>query len=64
MNNNNNFEEDDPSWIQSMLLAKFGGLRILSAVQLAPSDFLASAAACTDLDIHQIAPMKYTKSLQ
>ena len=33
----------DPSWIQAMLPIKFGGLGIRSAVQLAPSAFLASA---------------------
>ena len=37
--------ESDSSWIQSILPVNCGGLGIRSAVQLAPSAFLASAAA-------------------
>ena len=37
--------ESDPSWIQSTLPVCHGGLGIRSAVQLAPSAFLASAAS-------------------
>ena len=50
---NISFGEDDPAWIQATLLVRCGGLGIRSAVKLAPSAFLASAAACSDL-IHQI----------
>ena len=46
---------EDPSWIQATLPIRCGGLGISSAVQLAPSAFLASAAACHDL-VHRIIP--------
>ena len=49
------FGEDDSAWVQATLLVRCGGLAIRSAVQLAPSAFLASAAACSDL-AHQIVP--------
>ena len=45
----------DPAWAQATLPVKMGGLGIRSAVQLAPSAFLASAAASSDL-VHHIIP--------
>ena len=62
---NINFKLDDPAWSQATLPVKFGGLGIRSAVQLAPSAFLASAAACSDLVFHilpsrlQSSPLPY-----
>ena len=47
--------ESDPSCIQSILPVNCGGLGIRSAVQLAPSAFLASAAASSEL-AHMILP--------
>ena len=47
--------ESDPSWTQSTLPVRHGGLGIRSAVQLAPSAFLASAAASSGL-AHLILP--------
>ena len=47
--------ESDSSWIQSTLPVNCGGLGIRSAVQLAPSAFLASAAASSEL-AHMILP--------
>ena len=41
-----------------MLPVKLGGLGVRSAVQLAPSAFLALAAACINL-VHSITPMKF-----
>eukprot|EP00731_Ephydatia_muelleri_P000829 Em0001g829a len=41
--------ESAPSWTQSTLLVHHGGLGIRSAVQLAPSAFLVSAAASSGL---------------
>ena len=52
---NTHFNEDDPAWTQASLPVKFGGLGIRSAVQLAPSAFLASAAGSSDL-VHDILP--------
>ena len=49
---NINFSENDPAWIQATLPVRCGGLGIRSTVQLAPSAFLASAAACLDLVYH------------
>ena len=49
------FCEDDPAWIQATLPVRCGGLGIRSAVQLAPSSFLVSAAASLDL-VHRIVP--------
>ena len=44
------FGEDDPAWTQATLPSvKSGGLGIRSAVQLAPSAYMASAAACSEL---------------
>ncbi len=53
---NIHFREDDPAWAQTTLPVKMGGLGIRSAVQLAPSAFLASAAASSDLVYHIIPP--------
>ena len=52
---NTHFSEDDLAWTQASLPVKFGGLGIRSAVQLAPSAFLASATASSDL-VHHIIP--------
>ena len=52
---NTHLGEQDSSWIQATLPVKYGGLGIRSAVQLAPSAFLASAAASSNL-VHQILP--------
>ena len=46
---------NDSVWTQASLPVRSGGLGIRSAVQLAPSAFLASAAGSSDL-IHQILP--------
>ena len=46
---------NDPTWIQASLPVKKGGLGISSAVQLAPSSFLASATSSSDL-AHRILP--------
>ena len=40
---------DDPASFQTTLPVRFGGLGIRRAVQLAPSAFLASAAATHDV---------------
>ena len=48
---NIHFEESDPAWLQATLPVKLGGLGVRSAVQLAPSAFLASAAASSDRHI-------------
>ena len=50
-----NIHLDDTSWLQASLPVKAGGIGIRSAVQLAPSAYLASAAGCTSL-VHQILP--------
>ena len=47
--------ENEVMWSQASLPVRFGGLGIRSTVQLAPSAFLASAAASSDL-VHQILP--------
>ena len=49
------FGPNDPAWTQASLPVKKGGLGIRSAVQLAPSAFLASAAGSSDL-AHHILP--------
>ena len=51
------FQENDPAWTQATLPVKFGGLGIRSAVQLAPSAFLASAAGSSAL-VNQIFPSR------
>jgi hypothetical protein len=43
------FDLDNPLWTQATLPVKFVGLGIRSAEQLAPSTYLASAAAASDL---------------
>ena len=58
---NIHFTEDDPAWTQATLPVKLGGLGIRSAVQLAPSAFLASAAASSDL-VHRIIPRHFQGS--
>jgi len=50
------FNDNDPAWTQATLPVKMGGLGIQSAVQLAPSAFLASAAASSDLVYHIVPP--------
>ena len=63
---NINFEPNTPAWTQVSLPVKYGGLGFRSAVQLAPSAFLASAAASSDLARHilpshlQSLPLPYT----
>ena len=53
---NIHFGEDCPTWLQATLPVKMGGLGIRSAVQLAPSAFLASAAASSAL-VRHIVPL-------
>ena len=55
--------ESDPSWTQSTLPVRRGGLGIRSAVQLAPSAFLASAAASSGL-AHLILPANLPANMQ
>ena len=50
---NISFGEADPAWIPATLPVRCGGLGIRSVVQLAPSSFLASAAAWSNL-VYQI----------
>ena len=63
---NINFEPNTPAWTQASLPVKYGGLGFRSAVQLAPSAFMASAAASSDLARHilpshlQSRPLPYT----
>ena len=52
---NIDFELHTHAWTQASLPVKYGGLGFRSAVQLAPSAFLASAAASSDL-AHHILP--------
>ena len=51
------FGDDDPAWLQAFLPVRFGGLGFRSAVQLASSAFLASAAASSNL-VGQILPAR------
>ena len=53
--------ESSSVWTQATLLVSYGGLGIRSAVQLAPSAFLASAAGSSDL-VHQILPSHFQDS--
>ena len=46
---------NDIAWLQVSLLVKAGVIGIRSAVQLAPSGFLASTADCTSM-VHMILP--------
>ena len=55
--------ENDHSWTQSTLPVRRGGLGIRSAVQLAPSAFLASAAASSGL-AHLILPANLPANMQ
>ena len=59
---NINFGDNDPSWSQATLPVKFGGLGFRSAVQLAPSAFLASAAGSSDL-VRRILPSHLQEKL-
>ena len=59
---NTHFGEQDSSWTQASLPVKHGGLGIRSAVQLAPSAFLASAAASSNL-VCQILPDRLAGTL-
>ena len=52
---NIHFPEESPSWTQETLSVRLGGLVIRSAVEVAPSAYLASTAASTDL-VHCIVP--------
>ena len=52
---NSHLTSEDHAWTQATLPVKYGGLGIRSAVQLAPSAFLASAAGSSDL-AHQLLP--------
>ena len=45
---------DDLAWLQASLPVRAGGIGIRSAVQLAPSTYLASAAGCKDIIQHLI----------
>ena len=54
---NIHFDENDPAWIQATLPVKLGGLGIRSAMQLAPSAYLASAAASSVL-VSLIVPVR------
>ena len=51
-----NINLDETAWTQASLPVKSGGLGIRSSVQLAPSAFLASAAASSDLTHHILPP--------
>ena len=53
---NVNFTLNDPAWSQASLPVGSGGLGIRSAVQLAPSAFLASAAATASLVLLLLPP--------
>ena len=53
---------DHSAWTQAVLPVRHGGLGIRSAVQLAPSAFLASAAASSIL-VHQILPPQFSDSV-
>ena len=50
-----NVSLDDRAWVQASLPVRNGGIGIRRADQLAPSAFLASATACSDL-IHKLVP--------
>ena len=56
---NVNFQENDLTWTQATLPVKCGGLGIRSAVQLALSAFLTSAAGTSDL-VHQFLQPRFT----
>ena len=56
-----NINFDETAWTQASLPVKSGGLGIRSSVELAPSAFLASAAANSDLT-HHILPPRFQSS--
>ena len=56
-----NINFDETAWTQASLPVKPGGLGIRSSVELAPSAFLASAAANSDLT-HHILPPRFQSS--
>ena len=49
---------DDDAWLQASLPVKHGGIDILSALHIAPSTFLSSASASSDL-VHLILPRHF-----
>ena len=55
---NISFQNNELAWTQATLVVGSGGLGIRSAVQLAPSAFIASAAASLDL-AQQILPHRF-----
>ena len=63
---NINFEPNTSAWTQASLPVKYGGLGFRSAVQLAPSALMASAAASSERARHilpshlQSLPLPYT----
>ena len=52
-----NVHINDSAWVQACLPVRVGGLGLNSTMQLAPSAFLASAAACADLSSHLFDPI-------
>ena len=58
---NINFDSD-PIWSQASLPVSFGGIGVRSAIQLAPSAYLASAAGSTTL-LKQILPCRFHNNL-
>ena len=55
---NIHFGDNDSMWTQASLPVRYGGLGIRSAVDLAPSAFLASANASADL-VHRVVPAHF-----
>ena len=53
---NNHLCIEDPAWVQASLPVAYGGLGIRSAVHLAPSAFLASADAASEI-VRQLLPV-------
>ena len=47
-----NVNINDSAWVQACLPVRIGGIGLNNTLQLAPSAFLASAAACADLSGH------------
>ena len=56
---NIHLSNDHSAWTQAVLPVRHGGLGIRSAVRLAPSAYLASAAASSTL-VHQILPPQFS----
>ena len=52
-----NVHIDDSAWVQACLPVRVGGFGLNSTMQLAPSAFLASAAACANLSGHLFDPV-------